>query len=295
MSVESATYINQLSASNPASTDLKSEGDNHIRLIKSTLQSTFPNVTGAVTATHTQLNYMVGVTSLVQTQIDAKMSKSGGTMTGQLTLLGGGSGLQAAAVSEVEALIANAGSINLPATTGHNGDVLSVVSGTPTWVSGGLFLIGSYDAAGLTEVDIEALSSSYDQYLIEFENVLPSAAAGILILVKKSGSYVTGSTYAAIQTRNDGSSWSQSFSASTSLSAGNLASARYSGTITIRRANSTGGQVVRCEYEALSASAANTGTSAGYETTAATIQGVRVTVSSGTFTSGTFRLYGVGV
>ena len=56
MALESATYINGLVATNPTSTDSVSQGDDHIRVIKSTLLATFPNVTGAMTATHTALN-----------------------------------------------------------------------------------------------------------------------------------------------------------------------------------------------------------------------------------------------
>lgn len=56
MSVEVATTINQLDATLPTATDPRSEGDDHIRLVKSTVKATFPNVTGAVTATHTQIN-----------------------------------------------------------------------------------------------------------------------------------------------------------------------------------------------------------------------------------------------
>ena len=45
MTVESATYISQLQANDPAGTDLVSEGDNHLRLIKSVLQNSFePNI-----------------------------------------------------------------------------------------------------------------------------------------------------------------------------------------------------------------------------------------------------------
>jgi hypothetical protein len=40
----------------PASTDLLAQGDDHIRLIKSVLQATFPNITGPVTLTQAQLN-----------------------------------------------------------------------------------------------------------------------------------------------------------------------------------------------------------------------------------------------
>lgn len=43
MGLESATYITALDASNPLGTDLKSQGDDHLRLIKSVLKATFPN------------------------------------------------------------------------------------------------------------------------------------------------------------------------------------------------------------------------------------------------------------
>lgn len=56
MALETGTYISDLVITNPTSTDPKSEGDNHLRLIKSTLKATFPNVTGAMTATQDQLN-----------------------------------------------------------------------------------------------------------------------------------------------------------------------------------------------------------------------------------------------
>jgi hypothetical protein len=42
----------------------------------------------SVTATATELNYVDGVTSAIQTQLDSKLNLSGGTMTGALTLSG---------------------------------------------------------------------------------------------------------------------------------------------------------------------------------------------------------------
>ncbi|MEK9896695.1 MAG: phage tail protein, partial [Burkholderiaceae bacterium] len=57
MTVESATYISQLNTSYPAASDDISEGDDHIRLIKSVLQSQFPNLaTTAVTQSSSQMN-----------------------------------------------------------------------------------------------------------------------------------------------------------------------------------------------------------------------------------------------
>lgn len=76
MALETGTYISDLVTTNPAGGDGLSDADGHLRLIKNTVKATFPNVTGAVTPTHTELNYVDGVTSAIQTQIDAKMASS---------------------------------------------------------------------------------------------------------------------------------------------------------------------------------------------------------------------------
>ena len=83
MALESATYISDLVATNPTATDPKSQGDDHLRLVKSAIKATFPNVAGAVTPTHTEINYLAGVTSAIQTQLDAKGTV---TLTGSQTL-----------------------------------------------------------------------------------------------------------------------------------------------------------------------------------------------------------------
>lgn len=56
MPLESASYVSDLVPANPASTDLLDQADNHIRLIKQVLKATFPNLAGAVTASHTTLS-----------------------------------------------------------------------------------------------------------------------------------------------------------------------------------------------------------------------------------------------
>ena len=66
MALESATYINQLVQTNPTLADPKSQGDDHIRLIKKVLQETFPNLTGAVTPTQAQLNVLTDATLLIK-------------------------------------------------------------------------------------------------------------------------------------------------------------------------------------------------------------------------------------
>lgn len=57
MGLETFGYISDLVATNPVgATDQKAQGDDHIRGIKSTLLASFPNIGGAVTLTHTQIN-----------------------------------------------------------------------------------------------------------------------------------------------------------------------------------------------------------------------------------------------
>jgi microcystin-dependent protein len=56
MALESATYINDLNASNPASSDSLKEADDHLRLVKQVIKNTFPNITGPVTAAQGALN-----------------------------------------------------------------------------------------------------------------------------------------------------------------------------------------------------------------------------------------------
>jgi hypothetical protein len=63
MGLETGTYISDLNSSNPVAGDPVNEGDDHIRLIKSTVKATFPSVSGAVSSTHTELNLLDGVTA----------------------------------------------------------------------------------------------------------------------------------------------------------------------------------------------------------------------------------------
>jgi microcystin-dependent protein len=68
--IEVANYVNQLVATNPLSSDPKSEGDDHLRLLKAVLLATFPNVGGAVTLTHTQINALVAAVAAAVTLTD---------------------------------------------------------------------------------------------------------------------------------------------------------------------------------------------------------------------------------
>ena len=83
MTVETATYTSQLSASNPPAGDSLGQADDHLRLIKSTILATWPNLTAAAcTPSTTEINYVTGVTSAIQTQLTAKATLASPALTG---------------------------------------------------------------------------------------------------------------------------------------------------------------------------------------------------------------------
>ena len=82
MTVETALYPTQLNTTLPTSSDFVSEGDDHLRLLKTVVKTTFPNVAGAVSASQVELNYVTGVTSDIQAQLNSKGAIAGQTWTG---------------------------------------------------------------------------------------------------------------------------------------------------------------------------------------------------------------------
>lgn len=84
MALETSTYINGLVATNPAATDPIAQSDDHIRLLKSTIKASFPSITGAVNATHTELNTVAdgstAATSTTLVDADRIVVNDDGTM-----------------------------------------------------------------------------------------------------------------------------------------------------------------------------------------------------------------------
>ena len=73
MGLETGVYIQDLDESNPLSSDKRRFGDDHFRLIKSVLKNTFPNANGVISPSVAELNYVEGVTSAIQNQLDARL------------------------------------------------------------------------------------------------------------------------------------------------------------------------------------------------------------------------------
>lgn len=112
MPLESATYIAQLVATNPITTDEISQGDDHLRLIKSTLQTQFPNLgtTVAVTGTATELN---AATTAMATPGTFEVANNGTVAGGEMILDGiAHTGTQVADAGKIEFL--NAGTADGP-------------------------------------------------------------------------------------------------------------------------------------------------------------------------------------
>jgi microcystin-dependent protein len=56
MALETGSYISDLVVTNPVGSDPIAQADDHIRLLKASLKNTFPNVKGAVSASHENLS-----------------------------------------------------------------------------------------------------------------------------------------------------------------------------------------------------------------------------------------------
>ena len=78
MGLESASYISELVDTNPVVGDPVGEGDDHLRLIKTVLQTQFSGLSGttAVTTSEAELNLLDGVAALVTLATDQSWSGS---------------------------------------------------------------------------------------------------------------------------------------------------------------------------------------------------------------------------
>lgn len=115
MAVDSATTIAGFDTAKPAGGESKAEGDDNFRHIKTVVKNCFPNVGGAVTADHTELSYMDGVTSAVQDQLDAKAPAASPALTGTPTVptaAAGTSTTQAANTAFVQTAIASVNAVS---------------------------------------------------------------------------------------------------------------------------------------------------------------------------------------
>lgn len=150
MGLETATYISDLVITNPVSTDPKSQGDDHIRLLKSTIKSTFPNVTGAISPTQGDLNSVTGAAST-------------GASINVVTQPVGDASLKAASTAFVAA---QAFSAALPGQVGNSGKFLATDGSSASWASAvtpsGTQTLSNKTIVGLLETKTAIAASNID-------------------------------------------------------------------------------------------------------------------------------------
>lgn len=174
MALETGTYISDLVATNPTSSDPKSQGDDHLRLLKSTVLTTFPNINGAMTCTEeelnildgatlstaelnildgvtastaelnildgatltvTELNYVDGVTSAIQTQMDLKAPLVSPALTGTPTAPTATFGASGTQLATLDFVNATSFSPALPAQTSNSGKVITTDGSNANWTA----------------------------------------------------------------------------------------------------------------------------------------------------------------
>mgnify|MGYP006430586847 CR=1 FL=1 len=190
MALETASYINGLVATNPTATDTVAQADDHIRLIKAAIKATFPNVTGAITATQADLNkldgftgtyldlnyakdlratgvtntefdYLDGVTSNIQTQLNAKQDTitgaastgvSGNFSTDRAMITDGSGKMSTSAVTATELGYLNGVTSNIQTqlnnVSGYPVDVRILTSGSYTIPAGAKAVLIKASGAG---------------------------------------------------------------------------------------------------------------------------------------------------
>jgi hypothetical protein len=162
--LESGNYVDSLNAANPTATDPKSEGDDHLRLLKSTIKNTLPNLTGAVTATQSELNLLDGVTAT----------------TAELNYVDG-------VTSNIQTQINNLDP--LPSQTGHTGKYLGTDGSSATWNT--LDTDANTTTKGLYEMS-NTISSNYS--ITSGNNALTAGPitinSGISVTIPSSSTWV---------------------------------------------------------------------------------------------------------
>lgn len=188
MALETGTYISDLVATNPTSSDATSQGDDHLRLLKSTIKATFPNITGAVTATHTQLNTVPNLAPIASptfTGVPAAPTATLGTSTTQLATT---------AFVQAAALAAS----GVPSQSGNGGKFLTTDGSSASWGNVGLTLLATLTPTAAANVDfLTTFTSSYDNYLIVLQGIKPATSDQLLMRFANAGSVDTGSNYSS--------------------------------------------------------------------------------------------------
>ena len=242
----------------------------------------------AATTTSTEIGYVNGVTSAIQTQINGKMTNP--MTTGGDVIYGGASG--------TPTRLAN----------GTSGQVLTSAGGTsaPTWATPSVVLISTQTASSSATIDFTSISNStYSSYELVIDNLVPATNAVFPILRFSVGGTFQTTDYSWQNYRNIGSgsginggefatgatgivigSTSDTFANTGSYKGGffSIKISNCSQTNTVKRVAYTGNYFG-------SGTLSVTG-GGGFAPASSAVDGFRILFSSGNITTGTFKLYG---
>lgn len=152
MTIEtSAVFINELNENYPRREDLIKEGDDHLRLIKQTLKTTFPNINSEVTISSNELNLLKSTISInnevLELSDNLKLNLNGSfNLNGSTTINAGSpendSGLVSVSYfkNQLMKLIYPIGCLYLSTTSENPSTILGI--GTWTEFGSGKMLIG---------------------------------------------------------------------------------------------------------------------------------------------------------
>lgn len=221
-----------------------------------------------------------------------------------LGVLYGGTGQTS--YTDGQLLIGNSTGNTLTKSTLTAGPGISITNGSGSITIGsdrGLVKISSVTASNSASVTFTGLSTSYRDFLIVLSNVIPSTDAVNLLLqtsTNNGSSYDAGaSDYKWISkvTTDAGTEFNNASTASTSIrimdALGNSTGENLSGHLTLHSPQTAGYFLATWLVTSLSATPALCMTTgSGIRVTAADVDAIKLTMSSGNIASGTFTLYG---
>ena len=149
MALETATYISDLNAANPAATDGLAQADDHFRIIKGAVKATFPNVTGAISATHGALDAaatFAGAITASAAEINVLDGISTGLTSAELSVLDGITASTAnlnlvgtlpvvGTLAQGSVVVGNSSSVATAVTLGTSGTVLTSDGTDAAWTA----------------------------------------------------------------------------------------------------------------------------------------------------------------
>ena len=162
MGLEAGTYISDLNSAWPLGSDAKSTADDHIRLLKAVLQTTFPNLNAALTiSSGTFTGTLTGMTGSVTVSCKYRRvgnivvlnigSGTGTSNAASMTMTGLPAAIQPATLTQWMALPYGAVQNN-STNIGYNGDLeVTAASGTMTFTVNGSTSFAASGTKGIAQ------------------------------------------------------------------------------------------------------------------------------------------------